>query len=387
MRWVRLWHLVIVLLLALTPTPARAAEPRFDGEVIVGPGEIIEDDLYAFGGTVTIQGTVMGDVIAFGGSVSVAGPVTGDVIIAGGNTTISGEVGGSVRAAGGDLVITGPVGEDVLVGAGTLSIGPDARIGRDLLVGSGSATVAGQVGRNVLAGAGDLTLAGTVDGNVRAAVETLRVMPSAVIGGNLAYTSEREAEIAPGATVRGTVERQEPERAPAERDPLARARDQALGWLRTLVGMFALGALFVLLVPGFSRRTADTLGRSPWASLGLGVALLLTVPLAALLLFLIGLVVGGWWLGIITLALYGIGLALSYAMTGLFVGRWLLVRAGRTGVHLVWALLLGLILLTLAGLLPFVGGVIVLLAVLFGLGALVLAGARARQMAAPAASV
>src|SRR2546430_1145794 len=105
--------------------------------------------------------------------------------------------------------------------------------------------------------------------------------------------------------------------------------DHVIGWLRTLVGLGVLGVVFVLLAPGYSRRTADTLGRSPWRSLALGLALLIGVPVAALLAFVVGLFIGGWWLALMAVALYAGALMLGIAVSGLFVGRWLLERSGR----------------------------------------------------------
>src|SRR5437870_3223111 len=77
--------------------PASAAEVRPGDRVVVGANETIDDDLYAFGGTVTVLGRVNGDVIAAGGTITIAGPVAGDVSAAGGTIQVSGDVKGSVR--------------------------------------------------------------------------------------------------------------------------------------------------------------------------------------------------------------------------------------------------------------------------------------------------
>jgi len=58
-------------------------------------GTQIDDDLYAAGGTITING---------------------DVIAAGGTITISGPVHGSVRSAGGTLTINGPDERNMAIG-------------------------------------------------------------------------------------------------------------------------------------------------------------------------------------------------------------------------------------------------------------------------------
>lgn len=111
-KWLRAACAVVLgCLSAIGPASLEAAEFRGDDVVTVGPNERIDDDLYAFGGSVTVQGTVNGDLVAFGGNIRVTGGVTGDVIAAGGNITLDGQVGGSVRASGGDLTINGRIGE------------------------------------------------------------------------------------------------------------------------------------------------------------------------------------------------------------------------------------------------------------------------------------
>jgi hypothetical protein len=355
----------LVLLIALAPTQTFAAEPLQGNNVTVSRNQTIIDDLYAFGGTVTIQGRVNGDVVALGGTVTVNGPVSGDLLIGGGTVSVAGRAGGSVRATGGTVTINAPVGTDVAVAGGTVSLGSGARVGRDLLAQAGSTTVDGRVGRNVRVGGGSLQLN---DG--------------AVVGGNLIYTSNQQAAIAGGATVRGTIQRHAPQRMdiwPAA-GPFGRTGDSVIGWLRTLIGLFVLGLLFILLAPRFGRRTVGTLGGSPWASLGLGIALLICVPIAALIVFVVGLFVGGWWLALILLALYGIALVLSVAVAGLFLGRWMLARVGRGPAPLVWALLPGLVLLLLVSLVPVVGGLVIALAMFCGLGALVLTAVRSSGM-------
>ncbi len=125
-----------------------------------------------------------------------------------------------------------------------------------------------------------------------------------------------------------------------------------------------------------------TIGSAPWQSLGLGALLLIGVPIVAVIVLIVGLLIGGWWLALIALVLYGMVLVLGYIVAGLRLGRWVLAWIGRPEAHLILALLVGLALLTLLGLLPYIGFVVALLAVLFGMGALVWALVRTRQMPA-----
>lgn len=376
---VRLLLLTGVLLVALG-TPAAAAQTRQGDVVTVAANETIDDDLYAFAGTINILGTVRGDLIATGGTVVVDGTVEGDVIAGAGATTVRGQVGGSVRAGSGTVTIDGRVSQDVLVGSGTLNIGPAARIGRDVLAGTGTATIGGEITRNVTAGGGDLTLDGRIGGNTSLTATTLRLTDRAMLAGSLLYASEREANIAGGAVVRGPIERRVPERA-AEADPTARAVAKALDWLRGFVAFLLLGLLLVFFAPRFARRSADTLVLSPWLSLGIGAAVLVLVPIVAVIVFVLGVLIGGWWVGLVVLALYFVAVMVSVPVASLAVGRWITGRLGGREWSLVVALVLGLLILLLIGAVPIVGGVVLFCATLFGLGALMVA-TRRRETAA-----
>lgn len=358
-------------IIGLAPVPASAADIRHGNTVTIGPGDTVNDDLYAFGGNINIQGTVNGSVIALGGVITVAGTVSRDLLVSGGTTTVTGKVEGSVRVAGGTVTISSPVGGDVVVGAGTLTIESGATVGRDLVVGAGMVTVAGPVTRKVLAGGGTVTIQNRVGQDVTAQVDQLRLDPGAQINGNLDYTSDNPVQVASGAKVNGTTTRHLP-----RNNGLPGPGNALLGWLRALVGIFALGLLLMLLFPRFGQTTVDTLQRSPWASLGIGAAVCVVTPIVALIVFVIGLVIGGWWIGLFLTAAYLLALAVGYLVAGLLVGRLVFAQLGWSRFHAVWALLGGLFLLTVVSLIPVIGGLVTLAALLFGLGALSLVVSR-----------
>lgn len=100
--------------------------------------------------------------------------------------------------------------------------------------------------------------------------------------------------------------------------------------------------------------------------------LLAVAPVVAVLLFVVGLLIGGWWLGPAVLAALLMMLPVSAAIIGLFLGRLIMLRAGKPGVASDWSLLLGLVVLGVVSLVPNAGGVAILAALVFGLGAGVL---------------
>ncbi len=354
--------IIIAAMFAWLPRPAAAADLRQGTDVTVARTETVNDDIYAGAGTISIEGTVNGNVVAGGGTVTVSGNVTRDVIVGGGTINVTGHVGGSIIAAGGTLTLNGPVAHDIVVTGGMIDIGSGATIGRDLVVAGGTATVSASIARRVQMSSGSLTLRNRVGGDVRGKVDHLK-LDGAQIGGNLDYTSDNPVELVNGARVAGTTTRHTPLDSRGTGNGF-------LNWLRELIGIFALGLILIFLFPGIGTRAIDTLRAQPWLSLGIGAAILIIPPIVALIVFIIGLLIGGWWLGVLLIPIWILVLAIGYVVSGFLVGRLLFARLGWAGYHDALALLGGLVVLTLVGLLPVLGGFVGLAALVFGAGAL-----------------
>jgi hypothetical protein len=365
--------ILVAGLFAWLPLQTSAADLRQGRDVTVGSGQTISDDIYAAGGTISIAGNVNGSVIAAGGTVTVSGSVSRDVIIAGGTINVTGRVGGSIRAAGGTLTLNGPVQQDVVIAGGMIDIGSSATIGRDLVIAGGTAAVSAPVARRISMASGDLTLRNRVGGDVRGRVDHLR-LDGAQIGGNLDYTSNNQVQLVNGAQVAGAISRH----TPTDRD--SGVGNGFVGWLRALIGIFALGLLFIMLLPRFSTRSIDILRSEPWLSLGIGAAIVVVTPIVALIAFVVGLLIGGWWLGLLLIPLWILALAVGYVVSGFLLGRLVFARLGWGRYHDAIALLGGLIVLAVVGFIPLLGGLVGLAALVFGTGALALTVSRRARM-------
>jgi cytoskeletal protein CcmA (bactofilin family) len=382
MRLLRLLALV-ALILALSPSPAAAADIR-SGDITIATTETIEDDLYAFGANIAINGTIHGDLIAVGNIITVDGTVTGDVIAAGQIVLIRGQVGGSVRAAegslapGSGLVLDGKVANDLIVAGNALAILSNGRVGRDVIVGAADTTIGGQIGRDLQVGGTNVKIDGGVGGNVVASVEQLQLSDRATIGGNLKYTSKKEAQIANTSSVKGSIERQ------SGQAPLVTGTTAlVLEWLKGLIGLLILGILVVFFFPGFARRAGEALVRSPWLTLAIGALVLIGLPILAVVFFAVGALIGGWWIGFVVLSLFVVVLALSMPVAAVGVGGAVL-RVARRPVPVWLALIIGLVVLLLVALIPILGGIVIFCALLFGMGATTIAvvGNRRAEVAA-----
>jgi hypothetical protein len=370
---------VLVLVLAQPPA-AMAAEMRGGNEITVGRNEIIDDDLYAFGQNVTILGQVTGSVIAGGNTVTIGGEIGGDIMAAGSTVMVDGPVHGSIRAAGQSVQLRNQVDGDLLATGNSISVVGGGAVGRDLLAAGTALTIAGPVGRDVSASGQEVRISNAVGGDVTSTATNLHLDSTAHVDGNIAYTSPNEAEVASGATVSGTIVRSEP-----ANQTEAPATALAMDWFKGVVGLIVLGLVLLAVFPRAASRNTAMLRQSPWKSLGLGAALLILTPILAAVVFGLGLWVGGWWLGLLLLGTYLVWLALGYLVSAATLGGGLLTRVRGVRGLPIWSLLLGLVILAALQLIPFVGGLVSLVAMVFGSGALLLtiSSARAEPRSTP----
>lgn len=376
------------------------AGPRTGTSVVLG-GTVTEDvyaagetvqisakaagDVVAAGGNVTLTGDTAGNVIvaggnldvgrrvgqnliAAGGNVQVSGRVDQDVLAAGGNVQISGRMGDDVRAAGGTVGVTASVRGDLVAAGGDVTLAPGAQVAGRAWLAGGRAEVAGAVGGELRVRSAEVRVSGTVGKDAELTGETIEVTASARIGGKLIYASPREARIDPGAKIAGGVERRP--LPPGVGAPGVPWGGVVFGVLAVLVALFATATVVRFTWPGFSLQSAATLVAHPWKSLALGFALLVCIPAAALVLFSVLI---GAPLALALVLLYPIALALGLIVVAVLLAeafqRWFF---GRTPVPIGWRVLLlwaAVLLLALVCGIPVVGQLVLLVALLLGLGA------------------
>ena len=353
---------------------AAADKLRTGDTVTVAAGETVPNDLYAFAGTVQIDGTVDGDLVASGGLIEVTGTVTGDVLAAGGRITINGTVGGDTRIAGGTISVGGDLKEDLAATGGQLTLTSSGTVGEDVMAATGQLTIDGTVTGDVLARTGTYTKGGTVGGTE-----------------DVTITGREGQPPQPG----------EPGAAPT-------ATQQVLDAVRHFLVVVLVGALLIWLAPRAYAAMKRTLRERPVSSAGWGIiafigyfVLLIVVLLAMILLAiafgvlgfsdLIGLDILG---GIVTILGASLAFAivagyLADALVGVVLAS-LVMRGESTSRWRELALLAaGAAVVVILSSLPVVGPWVKLVVILLGLGAVLLwiRGRRSPTASAPGGSV
>ncbi len=333
-------------------------------------------DRFSAGPAVRIAQPVTGDLFAAGGSVDIEAPVSGDTLAAGGNLRITAPLGESLYAAGGQLRIDAPIARSARVAGGQIEWGPKSRIAGNLTIAGGEVELRGTVGGHVLAVAGQLLIDGEIAGDVTATAGEIELGPNARIGGRLRYASREEIRRDPAAQIAGGVERMAARGEAQRAERLERRFGPRGGWVWT-IGLMVLAALLVGGLPEFYARVTATMRSRPGASLLVGFAALACVPVAVVILLV---TIVGIPLALIAVGLYLALLVVGYASTGIVLGDWVLARARAAAAAELWwrvgAAMLATLAIALVARLPYLGGVVMLAALVLGIGALLLQARR-----------
>jgi cytoskeletal protein CcmA (bactofilin family) len=257
-----------------------------------------------------------------------------------------------------------PAVEDQVVLSGAVIVPKGSSVG-EIVVFHGRIQIAGSVQGDVVILDGPITITGAyITGNVVALNGPVRITGASQIGGDV-MGAER-VTVDPGVKVGGQV-----------REDVGFTLQEELTALGVLLGAIAVaisvllwGFVLLLMAPRGADQVAKAATTAPLASLGWGVLLALTLPLAcvAAMASIVGLPLG-------LAALLALGLLF---FTGLAWTAWVLGRAMVRGHGRSLPFLAGWGVVALLGLVPFVNVAVWISGSIFGSGAMTVAAWRAR---------
>lgn len=240
-----------------------------------------------------------------------------------------------------------------------------------IFVASGDVRLAGRVDGDVVLFSGDATISGRIDGDLITFGGQAQLLPGAYVSGDVRYGDERPV-VAGAAIVRGDVTKENWD----ESLDLLPFISLFLLWLGITVSMAILGALLLLIAP----RVADALHERSRERIGpliaIGVAIAICLPVAAVIAAVT--VVGLPLAFLILLALLPLG-ALAYCASAWALGR----RLAGPPRNRIWSFLAGLAILRALALVPILGFLVGLAAVIFGFGLIGAAIGAARERPEP----
>ncbi|MFN7922270.1 MAG: hypothetical protein U0Q16_19355 [Bryobacteraceae bacterium] len=329
-------------------------------------------DYFTAGKSVAVTKPVGGDLFAAGQDVAIDAPTAGDAVAAGGSVRINGSVEQHVYAAGGRVTVNGVAKGGARIAGGEVDIAPAAEV-RNLSVAGGQVRINGAIAGYLQAAGGRVYINAPVSGDADISANRVELGPAARIGGKLRYRSREALVRDPAAVVSGSVEQLPmPAVAMTQAEGVGRAFASVASWIWTL-GLIVVIAVLIAVLPKFFAATVETLEHHLGASALTGFVLLVCVPVAALLLLITGI---GAPLGFLAigsyLALLMVGyLTASAALGDVALKRWIPAHAGEK-VWRIGAAAVAMLVISVVGQVPLLGGLIVFAALLAGFGALAL---------------
>lgn len=344
---------------------------------------LADEQPFLFGGDAFISGNhlqvampVANDLFAMGYKLKLNQPVDGDVHAGGFALDLSQTIGGNVYVMGNDIEISGKVGADVSAAGNSISIsGADGVSGNVRLAGANVMISAPVAGAAMIA-AREATLNGMVHGDFSFSGDQLNFGDQARVVGEVTIHSSSDISVPASVASADRVHFVKTEASmPVDDDSHKFAPERHIWWapLFMVVVLLILGFAWLALFPSRSRIAYETAmartGTSVLTGIGSLSALIGVIPVLAIsfvgilvipfaivflvLGVLIGYVAGAWFIGLRVMAMFG--------------GE---VQSSRTRSI---ALLVGVIGGMVLCFVPFIGWLVQLGIVIFGLGGICLA--------------
>lgn len=364
-----LLFLAVVPLVMMMPFGVEAFEIRKGDSLLIGKGEVINDNVYVLANEIAVNGKINGDLVCLAKALNIKGEVAGDVICATQNAHIGGTITGDLRiAVGGKAVLSGTVENNANVLAQTVSMPDLSSVRKSLLLLTDKAVINGSVGGNLEGAASQAEVAGHITGDIdlemggKEIKQPLSINEQAYVGGNVNYRSfNKKISISDEAYINKSVDHEFKKAKDKNKNPFG------FGWFYSLVFCLLIGLLIAWIgkkrIPAATKEmTERTSSCFAW-----GALLFMLAPIAFILLLLtivgipLALIFGFLWL---------LTLLTAKVLTGIWLGQKILKKTDLKKDNIFLAVVVGIIMLKLIITIPYVGQLFGLAAVIWSLGAL-----------------
>src|SRR5215470_8205338 len=373
-RWFRRGTVAALLMAGMCgalmmPGYAAAIETRKGDSIEVGKSETIKGDIFLTGHQITVNGNVDGDVYAFGQDIEINGHITGDLLTGAQTVRVTGQIDGNIRAFVNTVTVPGIVGRNLMAWAQVVNVDSAGRVGRSVTSFCQTLGAEGKVGGDLVAFDQSTRVAGTVEGGINARGEMLTIKSTAHVGGPVKFEGEKEPHVEDGAKLAaGPV-------SFTKHQPHSRMETGSGYYIWRLLwssSFILLGIVLIWVMPSFAGECV-TAAENVGASLGLGVLVGISVPIAAVLVCITFV---GIPIGIMGFMLWLVLLFTAQLVVGGLIGRWILGRTednwGRVGRMALGMAIIG-VLVPILHQIEFIEALFRMAAMIWGFGAISLA--------------
>lgn len=360
--------LMLAILLLIVPI-AKAENEISEGNITqnqttnndtTAENNLKKEDIYLTGDDVVIDYIVDGNLFVMADTVTINSQIGGDAFILSNNLTIGeqGYIFSNLFTVSKNITINGVV-YDLYSVANNLSI--NGYIYRDMRVSSDNINILGTIGRNVYANCTNLNLLTESSENPTESTESIETSSHAVIVGNLNYSSTQEASI-PSGTVNGKINFDKKE---IINENIISTYIISLGTF--VITIAAIWLICLWIAPKFLQNNTSLITtKKILPIIGLGILTPIVLVILSVLLLVLGITST---LGLLMLIALFVLIAISTSIFVITVNSVVCQKLKITkNVTIFGMVIISAIVLWLIGLIPYVGSIISLLAVILGLG-------------------
>ncbi len=356
-----------LLLCALAAPPSASAGEVHHGNpnYTLPAGQEVKTDLIVLADYTRIDGDIDGDLIVWSRSITVTGHVKGDILAGAQDLRLDGRVDGNARVFAQSFSLNGTVGKNVMSWTQDLDLGEKSRVGGTVTAGGDDLNLNGLVAGDGLLFGNAIDINGLMGGDLYMRAGSLTIGPSGEVKGLAKYEGRAQPIVSPNAKLANPLEIviKKNSHRPDHASPRYYWHQVLLWGVRFLFGLAIL-----LLVPGLFFDAGNACKRFGPA-VGFGLLFICATPIVALI---VCASIVGLGVGIATLLLYIIAVYSGQVFVGAWLGETILGTSHGVGPA-IGRLALGLAIIRVLMMLPYAGGLVTIVAAIWGLGALVLA--------------
>jgi len=364
---VKLFKFLILFLfcyLAFLPQLIQATVLKGGENIVIPESTLIQDDYFVAGNNIKFSGKVEGDFVSSSKTLTSKGVIGGNLMSVARDLDISGEVGGSFRGGAQNISLDGKLKRNFLGFAASINLKESSEVGGDVIVFCGELKVSGKVGKGIKGSVGSLVISGIIDGDVNVKADEISIMPDAKINGNLFYKSKKEAKIEKGAQITG--ETKWTKVIPKKKKGGGLTGGKLLIKFLFLCASVATGLFMLLVAKKEVKAVKESIFKDFLKNLGLGFVFVICIPVAAIILLF---TVIGTPISIIVIFAYLILFYIAKIFVGFALGEKVLQIFKTNGVPApVWSLIVGLLILYILFLIPYIHWIVYLLTLFVGFG-------------------
>lgn len=316
-------------------------------------------DLFQAGDNIKIDEELNGTSFIAGDKVEINGKINGIGFIAGNELNINSPQE-YIFGAGMEVSINNNIEKDAFILGEKITLEENTNLGRDAYIFADTLTLEGTVDRNIYVYATTINIKGTINGNIVVSAMEVNIDEDTKILGTLKYNED--------AIVEGIKEDIQTKTYKIEQTKMT-FKEYITEFISSYIHITLLAIVLVFVCESLFKKslnqTKDLSAKKIATLCGKGFLILIGVPIIAMMLLFSGAFVS---VGVIGAIIYGILIYISNIFTGYFLANILDKKYFKKNMNSYLLMIIGLFLIYVISLIPFIGGIVSFISILLGLG-------------------